>query len=162
MATGDFFLKLDGIDGESQDDAHKDEIQCSSITWGVSNAGSGGFGTGSGSSKSAVGDIHITKLVDKSSPNLLKACCTGQTIGSAVVTMRKAGGDSPVEYSVYKLDEVFVSSFNTSAHDGGGIGQESLSLNFSKINFVYTPQKADGTPDSTSEMTYDIKANKAS
>ena len=33
MATSDYFLKLDGIDGESIDDKHKGEIEVASFSW---------------------------------------------------------------------------------------------------------------------------------
>ena len=52
MATGDMFLKLDGIEGESLDDKHKNEIALTSFSIGASNAGSGAVGTGSGTSTS--------------------------------------------------------------------------------------------------------------
>ena len=34
MAATDYFLKLDGIDGESMDDKHKNEIDIESFSWG--------------------------------------------------------------------------------------------------------------------------------
>jgi type VI secretion system secreted protein Hcp len=159
MAQPDYFLKLDGINGESEDSVHKNEIQLSSVTWGVSNQGAGGFGKGSGASKSDVHDVHVTKLVDTSSPALAKACATGLTIGDAVITLRKAGGTSAVEYLVYKLTEVFVSSFNIGAGDGGNIAQESIGLNFAKVEFNYTPQNADGSAGGTITTSYDVKQN---
>ena len=46
----DYFLKLDGIQGESVDDKHKDEIQIMSFSWGGSQtssvSGTGGSGAG--------------------------------------------------------------------------------------------------------------------
>ncbi len=35
MAAIDYFLKIDGIDGESQDDKHKNEIDLDSWSWGA-------------------------------------------------------------------------------------------------------------------------------
>ena len=40
----DAFLKIDGIEGESNDKTHKGEIELSSFSWGVSNAGCRGVG----------------------------------------------------------------------------------------------------------------------
>ena len=46
----DYFLDLDGIPGESQDEKFKDKIQVLSWSWGASNvssvAGTGGSGAG--------------------------------------------------------------------------------------------------------------------
>ena len=161
MAQADFFLKIDGIDGESQDDKHKNEIQITSFSLGAANTGTGAVGTGSGAGKVSVQDAHFTKLVDKSSPNLFLACCSGKHFPLATVTVRKAG-ENPLEYLVYKLSEAFVSSINTTGHEGGGIAQESVSLNFSKIEVNYWPQNADGSKGAVVTKTYDIKANKIS
>src|SRR5579883_2371077 len=156
MAQADFFLKIDGVEGESQDDKHPNEIQILSFSFG-----SGAVGTGSGSSKVNVQDAHFTKYVDKSLPNLFGACCSGKHFPTATVTIRKAGED-PMEYLVYKLSEVFVSSITTSGHEGGGIAQESVSLNFSKIEMKYWPQKPEGGQGAVVPKTYDLKANKVS
>ena len=161
MAQADFFLKLDGITGESQDDKHKDEIQLYSVTFGVSNQGAGAFGKGSGASKSDVHDIVVTKLTDKSTPELFKKCATGKHVDTGIITMRKAGGDAPVEYLVIKLTEVFISNFNVGATDGGGIAQETVGLNFSKIEFDYTPQNADGSAGAAVTGSWNIKTSEA-
>ena len=39
-----WFLKIDGIAGESTDVAHKDEIDVLSWSWGVAQTGGGGSG----------------------------------------------------------------------------------------------------------------------
>ena len=106
-------------------------------------------------------DFHFTKSTDKASPNLFLACCTGQHIPKATITVRKAGA-KPMEYLVYNLTEVLVSSYNTSGHDGSGVAQESFSLNFSKIEMNYRPQNADGSAGAKITKTYDLKLNKAS
>lgn len=159
MAQQDYFLKLDGINGESQDDKHSSEIQLLSFSLGGTNQGAGGYGQGSGAARSQVHDVSFTKRADTSTPALLKACFTGKSIGDAVVTARKAGGDAPVEYLVIKLTEVFVTSYHTAAMDGNDVAIESGSLNFSKIEYNYTPQNADGTAGGTITTGYDVKKN---
>ena len=159
MAQVDMFLKLDGINGESQDSHHPNEIQLYSFTFGVNNQGAGAFGKGSGASKSDVHDIVVTKLTDLSTAPLMKSCTCGKTIGDAIITIRKAGGDAPVEYLKVELKEVFVSQFHVGATDNGGIAQETVGLNFAKVEFHYTPQDATGTAGATVSGGYDIKKN---
>ena len=161
MAQEDYFLKIDGIDGESQDDVHKNEIHVSSFSFGVTNTGTGGSNLGSGGGRSNVQDMHFTKVVDQASPNLFYACATGKHFDTATVTVRRAG-ENPQEYLIYKMTEVYISSISTSGHEGGGIAQESVSLNFSKVELNYTPQNADGTPGAVNTKGYDLKANKGS
>ncbi len=162
MAQVDMFLKIDGIKGESQDKTHKDEIEILSFSGAVSNAGSGAYGMGSGTAKASVSDINIMKHVDKATPNLWKYCFSGKTVGDANITIRKAGGDSPVEYLKYKLSEVFVSSVQNSGSDGAGVATESLSLNFSKVEITYTVQNLDGTAGASTPVTLDVKQNAVS
>ena len=160
MAQEDYFLNIDGIKGESQDDKHKDKIHISSFSFGVTNTGTGGSNLGSGGGRSNVQDIHVTKTMDSSSPNLFIACCTGKHFPTATLTVRRAG-ETPQIYLTYKLTEVYVSSHSVSGAEGGGIAQESLSLNFSKIEMAYTPQNADGSAGAKNTKTFDAKANKA-
>jgi type VI secretion system secreted protein Hcp len=125
MGQTDFFLKIDGFDGE---------IQLTSFSFGVSNAGAGGSGAGKSNGQA----MHLTKLVDNSSPNLFQACATGKHIDDATVSIRKAGG-APVQYL---LSNVVVASYNVTGHDGGGVARESITLNFSKIKMTYNLQAA--------------------
>src|ERR1700744_3275801 len=141
MAQEDYFLKIDGIEGESQDDKYKDQIHLSSFSFGVTNAGTGGSNLGSGGGRSNIQDLHFTKTIDKSSPNLFIACATGKHFPKAQLIARRAG-ENPQVYLTYDLEEVFVSSISTSGHEGGGLAQESASLNFSKVTLTYTPQNA--------------------
>jgi type VI secretion system secreted protein Hcp len=93
---------------------------------------------------------------------LYKYSFSGKTVGNATITLRKAGGDAQVEYLVYKLTEVFISSVNTTGHDQGGIAQESVSLNFAKIEIAYTIQNDDGSAGASSTVTLDVKEHSVS
>jgi type VI secretion system secreted protein Hcp len=46
LAVSDYFLKIDGISGESKDSKHKDEIELVSFSWGLTEAAPprGGWG----------------------------------------------------------------------------------------------------------------------
>jgi type VI secretion system secreted protein Hcp len=161
MAVVDFFLKLDGIDGESQDHAHKSEIHIESWSFGETNSGSSASGGGGGSGKVAMQDFHFVMKTNKSSPKLFLACAQGEHIKKAVLTCRKAGKDQQ-EYLKYTFSDFLVSSYQT-----GGSGHsdvvptDQISLNFSKIEIEYKEQKADGTLGGAVKVCYDLKANKA-
>src|SRR6266436_6443220 len=94
----DMFLKIDDIKGESLDHAHKDEIQVLSWSWGMTQSGATHEGAGSGAGKVNVQDLTFSHYVDTSSPNLIKFCCNGKHFKTALLTVRKAGGDKQVEY----------------------------------------------------------------
>lgn len=156
----DVFLKIDGVKGESADDKHKDEIDILAWDWGMSQSGTTHTGTGGGSGKVEVRDLTVTKFVDRSSPNLMRSCCSGKHFKEALLTVRKAGGKSPVEYYKVKMQEVIVTNI-----ESGGSGEqdrltETVSLNFARMNVDYTPQKEDGSADAAVPFGWDIAANK--
>lgn len=160
MAQSDYFLKIDGIDGESTDDSHAGEIEISSFSWGVTNSGTFGSGGGGGAGKCSFQDLHFTAVVSKASPNLMAACATGEHIESAVITLRKAGGDQE-EYETITLTDVLVSSYQQGGSDGSDARPiDQFSLNFGVIDFSYSPQKPDGSLDSAVEAGYDVTKNK--
>jgi type VI secretion system secreted protein Hcp len=160
MARPDYFLKINGLDGESQVEAHKSEIHIDSFHLGVANHGAGHQGTGSGSGKAMVHDLHMTKQTDKASPNLFIACCNGKHFKDATLTVKRAG-EHPHAYLVYKMDNVLISSYNSKSHPGGDIATETLSLNFSKVEMSYIPQNKDGSPGAKIVKTFDVASNKA-
>ena len=154
----DMFLKLDGIDGEAQDDKHAKEIDVLAWSWGASQAGTTHMGSGSGSGKVAVQDLSVTKYTDKASPTLIQHCCTGKHIPKGKLTIRKAG-DKPVEYIVIELEDILVTNVST-----GGAGSEdrlteNVTLNFRKFKHVYTTQEKTGAAGAQVEFGWDIAKN---
>jgi type VI secretion system secreted protein Hcp len=141
MAAVDMFLKLDGVKGESHDAKHLDEIEISSFSWGVSQAGAFGTG-GGGSGKVAVHDISITKRSDVATPALLKSCASGKHIATGLITVRKAG-EKPVEYLKIKLVDVLISSVQMGGHSTS-IPQDQVSLDFHEATFTVWPLLATG------------------
>ncbi len=153
----DIFLKLEGVEGESQDSKHKGWIDVYSFSLGLSNMGAGHTGGGSGAGKADITDISLSKQVDKSSATLYKFCYQGKHIKKGSVVFRKAGGENPVEYLKYDMDEVFITSIQTSDSSGGGIANESLSLNFSKIKMTYKMQEDTGSEGAAPFVEIDVK-----
>ena len=139
----DMFLKLDGIDGESQDAAHKGEIEIFSFSWGVNQTVAVGGGTGgAGAGKASFQDLHFEASLSKATPKLMIACASGQHISDGTLTVRKAG-DSPVEFLKIKIADVFVSSIQ-SAGAQEDVPTDSFSLNFAKIEIDYSEQSPTG------------------
>jgi len=64
----EIFLKLDGIDGESEKKGAEKWIEVFSFSNGASNPSSVAFGTGSGAGKVDISSISLQKQLDSSSP----------------------------------------------------------------------------------------------
>jgi len=156
MATVDYFLKIDSIEGESRDDKHKDEIEIESFSWGETQSFAVGGGGGAG--KVSVHDFHFTMLVNKASPALFLACAQGDHIKNAILTCRKAG-KKPVEFLKVTLSNVLISSFQIGG-TGGFVPTDQISLNFAKIEVEYKEQDATGKLTGSITKWFDLKSMK--
>ncbi|HEX3867907.1 MAG TPA: type VI secretion system tube protein Hcp, partial [Gemmatimonadaceae bacterium] len=84
--------------------------------------------------------------------------CKGTHYDKATLTVRKAG-DKPLEYIIIELDELIVTSLSEGGSGGEDRLTENVTLNFAKFLYTYTPQKADGTPDTAIPVNYDVAQN---
>jgi type VI secretion system secreted protein Hcp len=160
MAAVDYFLKIEGIDGESADSKHKGEIDLQSWSWSEHQSGAHAAGGGGGAGKVSMADFHFTMHVNKASPKLLLACATGEHIKKAVLVCRKAGKEQQ-EYLKITFEELLVSSYQTGGSAGSSVvPTDQISLNFTKIHYEYKEQKPDGTLGGAVQAGYDVKANK--
>src|SRR5262245_21908485 len=160
MAQVDYFLKLDGIEGESQDAKHKGEIDVESWSWGETQTGTSSAGGGGGAGKVQMADFHFVMKVNKASPKLLLACATGEHIKKAVLTCRKAGKEQQ-EFVKFTFTDLLVSSYQTGGTSSGSVvPNDQISLNYAKIEYEYKEQKADGSLGGPVKVGYDLKANK--
>ena len=161
MAAVDYFLKIDGVDGESADSKHKGEIDVESWSWGEAQTGAHGAGGGGGAGKVSMRDFSFTMKVNKASPKLMLICANGEHIKKAVLVCRKAGKDQQ-EYLKVTLSDLLVSSYQTGGSAGSSIvPSDTIAMNFSKIEFEYKEQKVDGSLGAPTKAGWDVKANKA-
>ncbi len=93
---------------------------------------SGGAGS-SGSAKKTVHDISITKHIDKASPKLFQACVTGKHFAEAKLVLSKGGHSTS-----YSMTNVLIGSAQANSAKGSAQPTESLTLNFTKIEFKHT------------------------
>jgi type VI secretion system secreted protein Hcp len=157
----DIFLKVEGLNGESKDDKHKDEIDIMSFSWGATNQGSTQIGGGGGSGKVSVQDLTVTKWGDLATPSLMLACITGKHFDKATLTLRKAAGDNPLEHLVITMGEVLITGVSIAdSASGDSRVQENVSLNFAKVKYEYTEQSDTGGDSKKGKWGLDIAGNK--
>jgi type VI secretion system secreted protein Hcp len=156
----DFYLKLsDDIAGESADDKHKNEIQLLSFSWGGSQTTTVSGTGGSGAGKADLADLSIMKYMDKATTKLFSAMVTGKHIATGTLTAIKTGADgSP--FLTITLGELFITSLQISA--SSEIPTESVSFSYNTIKIEYSTQDEKGNLKQAGNVTYDLKANKAS
>lgn len=156
----DVFLKLSNdVTGESKVSGHEDEIDVLAWSWSMNQSGSMHVGGGGGSGKVSVNDVSITKYMDKASSVILKKCCNGTHFDNATLVIRKAGGDSPVDYYKLTMEKVMITSISTGGSGGEDQLTENITLNFANFTSSYTPQQDDGSADAAIDAGWDIEAN---
>src|SRR5262245_8719699 len=138
--AADIFLKLEGIPGDSTNEAHKDEIEVLSFSLGFSNDAQLG-------SRNAAecGDLTLTKTIDRSSPRLLAAVMLGRQISKGALSFTASAGEQLTDYYVLNLTEVRVKGLRQADANGGTRVSEQVTLSARVYEFVLRSQQANGT-----------------
>jgi len=161
----DMHLKLEGgkttFEGESKHSKHAKEIQLLAWSWGLSQSGSFGHGTGGGAGKANVQDISFTKYIDKSSTAFIKALVTGDHVSTATLTVSKAGGEQE-DYWKMTLTSAMVTSYSTGGSGGEDLFTENITLSFAKFDIEYFKQDDKGKVASAGTVGYSVEEVKAS
>jgi type VI secretion system secreted protein Hcp len=140
----DLHIKIDTIPGNSEIKGFEGQIQLETFQWNMHQTTSFGHSSGGGAGKVNMGDLQFTHHVDKATPKLMIACCTGAHIKDAVLTCRKAGGESAVDFLKIELKDVIVSSVSPQGSNHGDTPTESVSLAFSEYKVEYQEQDNKG------------------
>jgi type VI secretion system secreted protein Hcp len=144
MALVDMFLKLDGVDGESSDPAHKGEIQIDGFRFNLVSPRDSFTNQATGVRRWS--HLTLRAKVDKSTPLLFMNLATNGKIPKAVLTCRKAGKEQ-FEYFKVTLSEVLVVKVQAGDLDAGGgdvIPQCEFDLGFGKIEILAKEQTSLG------------------
>ena len=158
----DVYVQIDGIKGESQDDKHKDWIECESVNWGLHQPRSATSSTGGGhtAERVEIEEVTFRKLADLSSPILMQTCAMGKTVPKAKFEfMRADGNGNPIKYFEIELENVLIGAI-TPGLEAGSILGEHVSLKFSKVKWKYTQQKIGGDDGGSTVGGWDLAANK--
>ena len=143
------FLKLEGVEGESQTSGHEGEIEILSWSWGASQ--NPGVSNPTGLSytndppvvdRLRVSAIEVEKEVDKATPKLLLKCCDGTRLNNGELHVTDPGTGQA--YLVIKMKNVYISSYQTGGSKGDVVPVDTVSLNFGEVEFEYTEQEGTG------------------
>lgn len=152
----DMFLKIDGIPGESTHDTHADEIEVLAWSFGITGASTGAGGTG----RAGFGDLQVTKYVDKATPKLYLACASGEPIRDCRLYVHRPEADKPgVDYIIFHLEKVTITSASTNASGSDDRPTETVTLNYGKITWTYTPLMPSGKYAPPIATGWDLETN---
>jgi type VI secretion system secreted protein Hcp len=153
----DYFLKIDGVEGESSDANFKNQIQLMSWSWGASQVSSVAGTGGSGAGKADLSDFSLMTYFDKSTPKFFKSIGLGTHIASGTLSAVKSGGQGK-PYLKVDFAEIFVTSLQMSG--SSEVPTVSISFTYNEIKIDYSVQDEKGNLKSTGPITYNTKENK--
>jgi type VI secretion system secreted protein Hcp len=153
----DYFLKIDGIAGDSQDSEHRGEIELESFSWGESHPRTPGDTPirGQGPGRVQIEDLRVTMRMGRAAPGFMLAAASGQHLKTAWLTGRLAGKEQQ-EFLKVTLSDLLVSSYRTEAVPEQPYPVDRVSFNFAQIEIEYRPQKPDGTLDVPVTAGWDV------
>jgi type VI secretion system secreted protein Hcp len=143
MALADYVLVHPDFPGESK--LIDGGIDILTFEIGVTQTGTIGFGGGGGAGKAKPEDLLLVKNVDKASPALWIAACTGKHHAKAELHMRKAGGKQETFCKFVLTDFIITSHHLKGAHDSDILPTEHFSIKPTTFEIMYKEQKADGS-----------------
>jgi type VI secretion system secreted protein Hcp len=161
MAAQDIFLCIEGLEGETQDPRHPGCMDVLAWSWGASNSGSLHAGGGGGAGKVNMQDISLTKYVDKASPDIMLHTANGKVFPKVEIYLHKPCVECKVAgpYYTLKIEPALVSSVSTGGSGGEDRITENVSLNFTKVEWCYSEQLADGSLEPPICRGWDIALN---
>lgn len=159
-----FYLKLEGHEGESTSKQGAKQIELLSFSHGVSMPISSGHASGVSVKHGRCDhqDLTVSKYMDKTSPGLNLACSGGTNIKTGVLTIwqaDKADGE-PIEFYKIELEDILVTSISV-----GGSGSdnpiETLTLHYNKIKWTYAVHGKDAPGGKKGNVTtgWDLEKN---
>ncbi|HLJ57907.1 MAG TPA: type VI secretion system tube protein Hcp [Chthonomonadaceae bacterium] len=139
----EFFLKLDGIMGESTDSKHKGEIQVLSFSFGVGQVGNNQNGGGGGAGKAQFSDLVVVKPLDTASPSLMLACSKGTHMHKCEFMVVPVNEDGVAagrgEMALYQFSDVTIDAVRQMGNENAGVPTEEIAINFGRLeNFQVT------------------------
>ena len=154
--------------GESLLNGYKGDIELMSFSWGVSNPiQASSSNTGRSVGRPNFAEMTVTKKMDATSPLFAFSCAAAEDLGEVKVvilrqdTAKGADVNTNLAYMTYTFKDTLVSS--VSVGGGGDIPVETLSLNYSQVEWHYEPQKVSMGDESEKKTikAWDLSENKA-
>jgi type VI secretion system secreted protein Hcp len=152
-------LNLGDIKGNCTIDKFADQLIVSSF----SHSAYLPMGSDAGNTERTLGrpvlsEMSFSKPSDLATTALFKACTQGTKIGPATLSIGRVENGVYMDFMTYVMDNAMISQMSCSG--GGGIPNDSFSVNFTKITATFTQQQADSTAKGKGTWTWDLSTMK--
>ena len=152
-----YYLKIDGIAGDSTSKGHEGWFELSAFSFGDSNSGSA-IGGAAGVGKVNFQDLSINLANNAALVGLLTRGTTGKHIAAVEIEGVALGVDGGQTVYDLTLNDVLVSSVS-GGDSTNSVSTTSFSLNFGQIGLVTTRQNPDGSFGDSDTFGWDLVRN---
>lgn len=123
------YIKFDGVDGEVKDSGFEGYLKVEFFKVEIEGA--------AGRERPVLKDLVISLPMEKSSPNLMLACATGQILRNASLVLTKStGAGEEVIFLKLDLRNVVVSSYSSSGN-GQKLPTDQITLGYTEVEWTY-------------------------
>jgi type VI secretion system secreted protein Hcp len=151
------YLKITGVEGQSEDPDHKGWMDVLSVQYSISREGAGSDGLG----PSALSDIVFTRKTDKASPKLAMSCAGGKRFESAEFELLTIiDGKAKVSDKI-RLVNVAIKGYQFVAGEAGSAATEVIRLGYREIHLDRSVYSEKGDMKGTVSAGYSIGKNEA-
>lgn len=152
------YLKIDGVNGDATHKDHKQWIDCTHLEYQIHRAMVGKVGAGitRETGTPQISEVTVFKRMDVASPGIVRLSVTGTTKKAEIHLVATGAGYT---YGEIKLTNCLVSGYSTKCD--GEVPVEAVSLNFTKIEYKYTPYDDKNIASAPQSMSYDLATSEA-
>jgi type VI secretion system secreted protein Hcp len=130
LTAGSYFLKIPGIEGDSQDANHVGEIVLMSFSLDFAQR--------------RCGDLRVVKNIDKASPKLMLNAVLGTVFPTVVLTGTTAG-ESSQDFLTLTLTNATITAVNLADTTGDPPAVEAVTFTEQRLEVAFRPQNSDGS-----------------
>jgi len=156
-AASDYFMKVDGITGESQANGMQGYIDIDGFSFQAEQLGTAVTGGGMGAGKAQFDGLEVTKPVDAATPQLFQRLGAGTHLASVEVVSRST---ATAPYVRYCFQNALITSQKQEGASGDNV-HETLKFSVLAAGQQFTRQNPDGTLGNSVFGGWDLKTNMA-
>jgi len=155
------YMKFDGVEGDVTETGHTKWIELNGCNFGVGRGISSPVGSSSERESTApsISEITVGKQNDVASGKLMQQALAGN--GKTVqIDFTRTYQDKQQTYLTVTLTNTIISGYSHSS--SGDRPSETISLNFTKIQYSTIQMKPDGTQGDPDHVIYDLSTAQTS
>jgi type VI secretion system secreted protein Hcp len=156
--SADIFLAIDGIQGDSTDARHKNQIAIESFAFLARRPTTS---SSRGAAAVRFNGLRLDKVYDVSSPKLFAAATSGRHLKSATVTFSTSGDPSGTDVLTYKLSDVTLTSYEQGGAnpDQKALGslEEEIGLTAARVSVTEKTFNANGNPGPAVSASWQVR-----